>query len=102
MGFRGELTRRAGLDLAYIYEGIQAEDSKRAADWFNGLEDAIDSLENYPGRGATTPENRKLRQLLYGSRPRIYRIIYRVNGRARKVEVLHIRHGARDVFDTGP
>jgi plasmid stabilization system protein ParE len=40
-----------------------------------------------------TREN--LRHLLYGRKPSIYRVIYRVREKQKKVEVLHIRHGAR-------
>jgi hypothetical protein len=45
-----------------------------------------------------TPENTKLRHLLYGNKPRVYRIIYGVCERAKMVRVLHIRHGAREAF----
>jgi mRNA-degrading endonuclease RelE of RelBE toxin-antitoxin system len=33
--------------------------------------------------------------LLYGHKPHIYRIIYRVVERHKRVDVVHIRHGAR-------
>jgi toxin ParE1/3/4 len=36
-----------------------------------------------------------LRHLLYGRKPYVYRVIYRVVERQKQVEVLHIRHGAR-------
>jgi hypothetical protein len=45
-----------------------------------------------------TPENDKLRHLLYGNKPHIYRAIYRVAEKQRLVDVLHIRHGARGGF----
>jgi len=41
------------------------------------------------------PENGKLRHLLFGNKPYIYRAIYRVIDKQKRVEVLHIRHGAR-------
>jgi hypothetical protein len=41
------------------------------------------------------PENSKLRHLLYGNKPHIYRAIFRVGEKQKLVEVLHIRHGAR-------
>jgi len=34
--------------------------------------------------------------LLYGHKPHIYRVIYRILERPKHVEVLHIRHGAMD------
>jgi plasmid stabilization system protein ParE len=36
--------------------------------------------------------------LLYGNKPHTYRVIYRVLEMQKRVEVLHIRHGARRRF----
>jgi plasmid stabilization system protein ParE len=36
--------------------------------------------------------------LLYGKKPHIYRVIYRIAERLKEVEILHIRHGAMDRF----
>jgi plasmid stabilization system protein ParE len=99
MEYRVELTRRAARDLDHIYQSIDAEQSEPAFAWFNGLEAAVSSLHDNPGRGAVTVENQKLRQLIYGNKPYIYRIIYRIDQRGRKVTVLHIRYGARDAFE---
>ncbi len=41
------------------------------------------------------PESKKLRQLLFGKTPNIYRIIFAIDKRNHAVNVLHIRHGAR-------
>jgi mRNA-degrading endonuclease RelE of RelBE toxin-antitoxin system len=41
-------------------------------------------------------ESSRLRHLLYGKRPHVYRIIYAIDQRRRLVSVVHIRHGARD------
>ena len=98
MPFRVELTLRAHRDLAAIYEYIHAGSSLHAFRWFNGLEDAILSLENHPERGSVTRENPRLRHLLYGNKPHLYRIIYSVKKRSELVTVIHIRHGARRDF----
>ena len=98
MIYRVELTGRATRDLKQIYEHIHTEDSAQAFAWFNGLEALVYSLDQHPERGAITTENKRLRHLLYGNKPHIYRIIYRVAARTKKVEVVHIRHGARDEF----
>ena len=95
MVYHVNLTRRALRDLAHLYRRIEAESSRQAAEWFAGLEEAIYSLEHHPKRAPTIPEDRKLRHLLYGKKPHVYRIIYEVMERARRVDVLHIRHGAR-------
>jgi hypothetical protein len=44
------------------------------------------------------PEKGGLRQLLYGRKPHVYRVIFRVLEKRRIVEVLHNRHGARRKF----
>jgi len=96
MAYQVRLTRRALGDLARIYQHIQAEVSPQALNWFNGMEKAIYSLEQHPDRAPTTPEDSKLRHLLYGRKPDVYRIIYEVKKRTSTVDVLHIRHSARD------
>ena len=62
------------------------------------IQEAILSLEEQPNRYPVTPENDKLRHLLYGNKPHIYRVIYRVLDGEKRVNVLHIRHGARRKF----
>jgi toxin ParE1/3/4 len=98
MTYRVDLTARAGRDLRRIFRTIDAQESSRAHNWFNGLEAAVLSLDEHPGRGAVVPEGEKFRHLLYGRKPRIYRIIYTIDEPSRVVSVLHIRHGARDAF----
>ena len=98
MEYRIELAKRALANLDRIYESIEAERSELALEWFEQLEQAIRNLRQFPERGAVTPENPKLRQLLYGRRPHTYRIIYAIDERAKIVRILHIRHGRRDAF----
>jgi toxin ParE1/3/4 len=98
MAYRVNLTSRAQRDLAYIYRAIDAEHSDAALIWYRGLRQAILSLEEHPNRCPVTPENDKLRHLLYGNKPHIYRSIYRVLETQKQVDVLHIRHGARRRF----
>jgi toxin ParE1/3/4 len=101
MEYHVRLTDRALRDMQAIYERIQAESSGQANSWFNGLADAIYSLAHHPSRGATTPETKKLRHLLYGRKPHIYRIIYAIDRRGHSVDVVHIRHGARGPIRAG-
>ena len=95
MAYRVNLTARAGRDLVQLFEDIHAWDCGAAPDWYEGLKEAILSLRERPQRCPVTPENRRLRHLLYGSKPHIYRVICRVRKGPKRVEVLHIRHGAR-------
>lgn len=98
MAYLVRLTGRALRDMEAIYEFIKADESESASAWFHELADAIYSLERFPERGAPVPESRKLRQLLFGKKPNIYRIIFAVDKRNRIANVLHIRHGARNAL----
>jgi plasmid stabilization system protein ParE len=89
------LTVRAERDLVLLFEAIDAEHSDSAFRWYTGLKEAILSLEEQPNRCPKTPENAKLRHLLYGHKPHTYRVIYRVTEKTKQVDVLHIRYGAR-------
>jgi toxin ParE1/3/4 len=101
MAYRVDLTERAARNLRRIYLTINAEDAAQAHAWFNGLEQAVLSLDDHPARGAPIPEDNNLRHLLYGRRRYRYRIIYAVDEGNQVVTVLHIRHGARDAFVPG-
>ncbi len=98
MAYLVRITARAEQDLVDLYREINAADSRAAQRWYRGLKQAILSLQERPNRCSLTPENKRLRHLLYGHKPHLYRVIYRVNLRRRQVEVLHIRHGARREF----
>jgi plasmid stabilization system protein ParE len=102
MPYLVRLADRALRDLETIYEFIEADSSESAFAWFNGLAEAIYSLEQFPGRGAVTPEDKKLRHLLFGKNPNTYRIIYALDKRKNAVNILHIRHGARGAALTEP
>jgi toxin ParE1/3/4 len=98
MPYLVRLSDRALRDLEIIYEFIEADVSESAFKWFNDLSEAIYGLEHFPERGATTPESKKLRYLLFGEKPDTYRIIYTVDKRKQAVNILHIRHAARARF----
>ena len=98
MAYLVNISARAQRDLAQIYRRINADDSDAALKWYRGFKQAILSLEEQPNRCPAAPENDKFRHLLYGNKPHIYRAIYRVVEKHKHVEVLHIRHGARQVF----
>jgi len=66
-------------------------------EWFDGLADAIHSLDHFPERCAFAPEpglrQKGVRQLLYGRGRGIYRILYLIKDEY--VEILTIRHSHR-------
>jgi plasmid stabilization system protein ParE len=98
MAYLVKLTGRAERDLEELYEAIAAESSAAALRWYEGLKRAVLSLEDFPLRCPPTPEDKRLRHLLYGHKPHVYRVIFQVQQKGRTVYVLHIRHGARDEF----
>lgn len=95
MAYFVKLMPRAKRDLALLFAQGHAAESDAAFAWYEGLKHAILSLEKSPNRCAITPENKSVRHLLYGRKPHIYRVIYRVLEKRKEVEVLHVRHGAR-------
>jgi toxin ParE1/3/4 len=98
MAYLVRIASRAERDLVSLYQEINAPDSAAARKWYRGLKQAILSLAEKPNRCPVTPENKRLRHLLYGQKPHLYRVIYRVDMRRRQVDALHIRHGARRKF----
>ncbi|HMD15027.1 MAG TPA: hypothetical protein VKH18_00060 [Terriglobales bacterium] len=66
-------------DLEMLYVEKNAAESLAAARWFNGLEQAVYALASHPQRCPFAPEarraKRKLRHLLYGKKPHVYRVI---------------------------
>ena len=105
MEYAVNLSRRAERDLNELFEFLDASNSAAANRWFNGLENAIYSLERLPRRGARAAEGqrirRSLRHLLYGNKPDVYRGIYEIYDSTKTILVLGVRHGARDEWNSG-
>lgn len=103
MGYRVILTPRALADADAATGYVRQFGPDRAARWFTGLTRAVLSLDEMPHRCGTAPEAAKLgvdlRQLLYGRRTSVYRVIFRIYEHEPGegiVRVVAIRHGARD------
>lgn len=101
MAYLVNITFRAERDLTNLYVTIHAEHSAMALRWYHDLKQAILTLEEYPKRCPVTPENKKCRHLLYGHKSHVYRVIYRIIEKKKRVDVLHIRYGARQTFKKG-
>jgi plasmid stabilization system protein ParE len=98
MAFRVEISHQAERDAEEILEWLLSQKSGQAGiDWFLALDDAFASLREFPERCAIAPESARfpfdVRQLFYGRKPHIYRILFTISADA--VTVLHIRHGRR-------
>ena len=98
MAYAVRITPRARRDFDLLFKDIHGGDSELALKWYKGLKDAALTLEKLPNRCPATPENPGLRHLLYGRKPHVYRVIYRVLENDKRVNLLHIRHGARRKF----
>ncbi len=87
----------AEVELEEAYDWLAARTEQYGPQWYNGLLDAILSLEFNPAHCPLSPESKDapepIRQLLYGKRQHAYRILFTI--REETVSVLHIRHGAR-------
>jgi plasmid stabilization system protein ParE len=94
MAYLVSIAVRAQRDLISLYEDINANESAAALRWYLGLKLAILSLEEHPNRCPVTPESKQIRHLLYGHKPHVYRVIYRVSEKKKRVDILHIRYGA--------
>jgi toxin ParE1/3/4 len=99
MPYLVRLLPRAEHDLEAIYGFIGASSSEMAHRWFTKMVDAIETLAELPERCPRIPEDPTLRHLLYGKRPHIYRIIFSVDATRRRVDIVHVRHGAQDTFE---
>jgi toxin ParE1/3/4 len=95
MAYRVNITPRAERDIVDLYLAIAADRSGEALTWYRGFRRALLGLDRYPNRCPATPESAVLRHLLYGRKPHIYRAIFRISEKKKEVEVLHIRHRAR-------
>ena len=99
MTYLFESAARAARDLEILYVEKNAAESQAAAHWYNELELAVYALASYPHRCPVAPEarrmKRELRNLLYGKKPHVYRVIYEIDEDRQAVLVLTIRYGAR-------
>jgi len=98
MAFRVETSAQAESDAGAILEWLLSQHAGEAGiRWFLVLDDAISSLATFPERCPLAPETVRfpfeVRQLLYGRKPHVYRILFTIQGDT--VNVLHIRHGRR-------
>ena len=83
---------RAQRDLTDLYVRVGARSIDAAHIWYRALRQVSRRVK------IATPEREDLRHLLYGNKPHIYRVIYRVLEKQKEVDVLDIRHGARQEF----
>ena len=88
-------TEKASRNLHDIYEYISRDSEIYAARFVKSLIKAPKRLEDMPYSGRIVPEfeNENFREVIY----RNYRIVYRLVGKNKDVEILAVVHGARDM-----
>jgi plasmid stabilization system protein ParE len=98
MTFRVEVSAQAERDAEAILDWLLSQHAgETGIRWFLAMEEAITSLSSLPERCPLALENARfpfeVRQLLYGRKPHVYRILFTIEGDA--VKILHIRHARR-------
>ena len=100
MGYRVLIDPKAVAEIEEAYVWLAQQAPRAALRWFNGLYEAIESLRDFPRRCALAPEtrsvDREVRQLLFGRRGGVYRVLFSISGQT--VQVLRVRHSARAVL----
>ena len=87
----------ADSDLEEAYLWAQRHAPFTAARWLQRLHAAVQSLSRRPERCALAPEHKRfkfeIRQLLFGKKPNVFRILFLIEGD--EVRVLRIRRASR-------
>jgi plasmid stabilization system protein ParE len=98
MKYRVLIQPTAKAELRKAHRWYYDESPAAASRWLDKLLETIDTLRAHPERCPLAPENdafeETIRQLLCGKKRGIYRILFTVKEGV--VEVLHIRHAARE------
>jgi plasmid stabilization system protein ParE len=109
MKYRIELSSvaEAEADSAFL-QLSQVTSPERAGQWYAGLLQAIESLSQMPKRCPIARENERfsqeIRQLMYGKGRNSYRVLFTIleGQEVPTVRILHIRHGAQQIFGEDP
>jgi plasmid stabilization system protein ParE len=99
MAYKVDVSIPALQDAETAFLWIRDFNFESAKLWYEGLLEAIFSLEKFPGRCPTAPESkflgREIKQLLYGKQRQTYRIFFEILEAEKVVRIYRIRHGSR-------
>jgi plasmid stabilization system protein ParE len=99
MAYRVIIQPRAEADIATAFSYLADRAPEIANAWYRRVLAEMESLAEMPSRCPMAPESDKvafeLRHLLYGKRPGVYRIVFRIVETAQEVHILTVRHSAR-------
>lgn len=98
MTYRVVFTARARADAIKQFHFLADRSPAAAARWHTGLEKAIAKLGKMPERHPVAEDESEqvgipLRQMLYGRRPGVFRILFSIEGDT--VTLHYIRHSAQ-------
>ena len=97
MAYRVELTKNAETELEALYLWVVDRAPTQGTAWFNGLEQAILSLDRFPKRCRIAPESfdpdQPVHVLNYGRSLQVYRVFFTIDESTKVVRVLHVRRG---------
>lgn len=110
MTYRVDISIPALQDAESAFLWIRDFNLDGAKTWYEGLLEAIFSLEDSPHRCSLAPESnligREIKQLIYGKRNQNYRIFFEIIENEKVVRIYRIWHSSRnwmtkEDFETG-
>ena len=99
MAYQVDITQEAQSEIleSFVWK-TEYQSEEKAAEWYNGVMEALHSLKEMPGRCALAPEDPEFKdeigQLLYGKRRDTFRVLFTIRGE--NVYILHVRHSAME------
>jgi len=94
MEFQVQITKSAEIEIEVAYEWLKERNPSHSDRWFRELMDKVATLQVKPRRCTLAIENdvfpEEVRQLLYGKRPNVYRILFVIRNDI--VYIIHVRH----------
>jgi plasmid stabilization system protein ParE len=98
MAHQVRISAKALADVEEALAWLAERSPQAAVRWHAGLMEKVESLANNPEGCPLAVEAKmlgvELRELLFGKRRGVYRILFKVEGDV--VNVVHVRHRARD------
>ncbi len=98
MNYSVVVTARARADAVEAFRWIAEQSPGAAARWYLGFEKAVAKLSKMPERHPIAEDESEqlgitLRQMLYGRRRGVYRLLFSVEGRT--ITLHYVRHSAQ-------
>jgi plasmid stabilization system protein ParE len=101
--YRVVFTARARADAVRQFQFLADRSPAAAARWYTGLEKAVVKLGRMPERHPIAEDESEqlgitLRQMLYGRRPGVFRILFSIEGDT--VTLHYVRHSAQGLIES--